>query len=432
MDPQGSDQPSPVSYRPRALIARLLEAYRKAFSGLPRQVWLLSFVTLINRAGTMVMPFLSLYLSTQQGYSKAGVGDLLGLMGLGALLGATVSGWIIARLGATATAVWALAGQGVSFVVLGYLHSWGSIAALLVVNGAVGQIFRPASSSLLAEVCPEEHRMRAFALYRLAINLGVAIGPAIGGFLALVGYLWLFWIDGLTCLAASVALLLWFERKAAQQAEAEAPAGHASPWHDGTFVGMLVMTFLLGMVFLQLFTTLPVYLKQVYGFNEATIGLLFAINPVLIVIFEMLLIERLQRKNPLAIVALGALLVGLSFGMIPFGVGFAWAALFVVVMTLGEMLQSPLLVGFIANRASGPRRGRYMGAFAMTFALSFLLAPVLGMRVADSLSYQALWFGSAAVGAFAAAGFLWLGWRVAGEMALAQRDAEDAEEAEDV
>jgi predicted MFS family arabinose efflux permease len=381
-------------------------AYRAAFSGLPRPVWLLFAVTLVNRAGTMVLPFLALYLTERRGFTPAGAGALLGLYGVGAIAGSYTGGWLSDRLGALRVMGGSLVLGGIGFLVLGVLHSRPAIAAAILALSIVGEAFRPAVSTAIVGAAPRELRTRAYALLRLAVNLGMTIGPVAAGFLAQRDYLWLFVGDGGTCLAA--AALLWASFRAdigaPAAAEHEGAAG-GSPWRDRPFLALVLLSTLLSIVFFQLLSTYPLTLRTLHGLSEAQVGITFGINTLIIVVVEMVLVQALRDRPPLRVAGVGALLIGLGFGLLPVGRGFGFVAFTLLIWTAGEMLTLPQLQGAAAARAHGRAAGRYMGLFTLAFAISFAVAPILGTWIYQRWGPAAVWYGSGAAGVALWGGF---------------------------
>jgi predicted MFS family arabinose efflux permease len=205
----------------------------------------------------------------------------------------------------------------------------------------------------------------------------------------------LFWIDGITCLAAA-GLLFWLvparkidtdHKDTSQEQKIE------SPWRDTFFIFLLLLMLCMGMVFVQVFSTWPLFLREVYSFLENQIGLLLAFNAFLIVLIEMPLIHKVENKNPLRVMALGALFLFAGFGIIPLNSSFLFIMFTVVLWTIGEMLIFPIMSSFIANRASDQNRGKYMGMYTFTFALSFVVGPAIGSFIYDHLGPNTLWFG---------------------------------------
>ena len=388
----------------------IVESYRQAFAGLPRRVWLLSAVTLIHRSGTMVLPFLTIYLTTQRELSVRQAGWYLAIYGIGSVLGAVIGGRLSERFGTVPAMQLTLIVAGAGFLALSEATDPLTIAALLFVTSVAAEGFRTPSSADLGLAAPAEHRTRAFALRRLAINLGMAIGPALGGVLATVDYRWLFVVDGATCLAAGVAVTLWLRRPARARSdegavEAELSETAVSLWRDGVFVAVLGFSLVLNLAFAQLFGTYPLTMHADFGFSEAFVGALLAFNTVLIVLFEMVLIHWLGSVRPLRIVAAGSLVLAAGLALVPFGPTLGLAFLAVAVITVGEMLTHPVLEGFVANHVPAATIGRAMGLLTATFAITTVVAPILGTAAYDLWGYRSLWLGSAAVTLVSAIGF---------------------------
>jgi predicted MFS family arabinose efflux permease len=398
-------------------------AYREAFSGLPRPVWLLSLATLVNRSGTMVLPFLALFLTLKRGYSPADAGQLLALYGLGGMGASFLGGWLAGRFSPAAVMKASLLLNGVGFLVLGRLHERWAIAAVVLGASLAGEAFRPAAFAALTLASDAGARSRSFSLHRLAVNLGMTLGPAAGGFLALYDYGWLFVADGLTCLAAGALLTtLRLERPKAMPANlarpsagarasgdgaaaAAAPSPDRSPWRDGRFLAMLVLVFSLAVVVFQTQSTYPLTLHGELGFSEAWIGLLFAVNTLIIVVFEMVLIHSLQGRDPLRWVGFGSFLFCAGFALLAFGSSRAWVAFTVVVWTAGEMISFPLASSAVAERAGRRHLGSYMGLYNFAFSSAFVAAPLAGTWVLQHFGSRVLWLGCGAVGVATWLGF---------------------------
>lgn len=380
--------------------------YKNAYSGLPREAWLLSLVEFVNRSGNMVFFYMTLYLTQTYNYTTTQAGQVISAFGLGALFGTYLGGKLTDVVGAYNVQKISLALNGIGYLVLGQLTSYWAILATMFFVGIVSEALHPANATAMSQVCPEELRTKGFALNRLAINLGITIGPVVGGYLAMVNYSLLFWIDGLTCLLAAGIFMVFFKtsRPPVQTHEEVAPVKR-SVLKDFYFLKILVFAFFIGVIFVQLFNTFPLFFRTVYGFRENRIGLLIAINTVIIVLFEMLLMDALKKQPLRRIIALGGLLMGGGFALMPLGRGFLFGAFTVVVWTVGEMLALPALTTLIANHSDDAVRGKYMGMFGFAFALALMLGPAVGAKIYASLGPDILWYGCGALGIL-----LWLGF----------------------
>jgi predicted MFS family arabinose efflux permease len=388
-------------------LRRIAAAYRAAFSGLPREVWLLALGCLVNRAGTMVLPFLSLYLTVRLRFTVAEAGLVLGLWGVGSMLGSYLGGRLADRFGPLAVQVGSLLAVGGGFLVLSRLEGLAAVAAAVLVVSTVGDAFRPALLVAASTFSPVAVRTRALALVRLANNLGMAIGPALGGVLAVKHYAWLFAGDAATCWAA--ALVLWLTLHRVGPAGAAASGGRdaaaISPWRDRPYLAFLVLVVGWGIVFMQIWSTLPLYWRLHYGLGEDAIGLLLALNPAVIVLFEMVLLHAVEHLNPLRVVALGTVLIGAGFAATPFGRGIAWAVATVGVWTLGEMLSLPLTNAVAGHRAPAGLSGAYMGAYTLAFSAALVFGPTTGTAVFQAFGGDALWLGAGVLAALLAVAF---------------------------
>jgi predicted MFS family arabinose efflux permease len=395
------------------MFAAVLTRYRTAYAGLPREVWLLSLVLFVNRSGTMVIPFLTLYLTSQLGMSEAAAGRMISVYGVGAICGAYLSGRFSERVGALRLQTVCMFLAAPLYLLVGVWNTWPGIAASLFALSIVNEAVRPANATSITKLTTAATRTRAFSLQRLAANLGFSIGPVVGGLLARVNFTWLFVIDGLTTLVAAAALLHFFRMKRIDGTVSHSTpiAAPASPLADRTFIAFLALTLVSMMVFMQYNTTYPLYLRDHFGLNEAQTGLLYAVNTSLIVTLEMLLISAIKQWRLMRTIALGTCIFCLGFGMLPFGQGAAYAVLAMAVVTLGEMLSFAQSSTFVANRARPGAEGAYIGWYTVIHALAWVLGPGLGAAIYQ-YNPDRLWHVAIVVGALALTGFSLLARRV--------------------
>lgn len=401
------------------MFRTIANTYREAFSGLGRPVWLLSIATLVNRAGTMVLPFLALYLTQERGFTTSQAGQALAVWGVGGVAASYVGGWLCDRIDPLLVMKASLILTGVGFLALGHLQGRLAILAKILVLSFVGEIFRPANMAALASASDAGERARAFALMRLAVNLGMTLGPTVGGFLALYDYGWLFVADGVTCILAAGLLQVTSRETVRTPAPATAvpatPQGPArSPWRDGPMLLVFGLMFLLNLVTFQLASTFVLALRDLYGFSEARIGITMAVNTIVIVLFEMVLVHSLSRRDPLKVSGVGAFFFCAGLGLLPFGSGFGYVIFTVLVWTVGEMLVFPIVSSAIADRAPEASRGSYMGMLNLSFAAAFVAGPLAGTWVYENLGPETLWYACGALGFL-----LWAGFHVVAVLAPA-------------
>jgi MFS family permease len=385
----------------------LVPAYRAAFAGLHHEVWLLAGALFVNRAGTMVLPFLSLYLTRDLGLTSTRAGLIIGCFGLGSMVGSYLGGWLSDRVDPLRIQQLSLISSGIGFVLFVRLESFPALAVGIFVVAVLGDGFRPALMVAIAHRSTAETQSRAFALIRLAANLGMSVGPAVAGILAVRGYALIFLADALTCWAAAALLIVSFRQSTRGGNEVDHKQGRKdrTPWRDGPYLLFLVLIVVLAMAFFQVWATLPIYLRFAYALSERAIGLLLALNALLIVVAEMPLIRAVERCNRMRTVGLGAFFVCVGLALLPLGSVWMMAALSIMVLTVGEMLSMPISNAIVAERAGRAAVGSYMGAYTLAFSTAFVIGPIAGTAIYQRLGAATLWFGIGAVGVILGLGF---------------------------
>jgi predicted MFS family arabinose efflux permease len=398
------------------MLQVIFARYRAAYSGLPREVWLLSLVLFVNRSGTMVMPFLTLYLTSQLEMSEAAAGRMIGLYGIGAITGAYLGGRLCQRFGAIRVQTVGLFLAAPAFLLLGVWDTWQPMAASLLLLSLVNEMVRPANATAVTQLSTPTNRTRAFSLNRLAANLGFSFGPAIGGVLADIDFGLLFIVDAATTLLAALVLVHFFGmRRLKNRAEdgqtATSPVIRPAPLRDGPFVAFLVLTTLAMMAFMQFGATYPLYLRDRFGMGKPQIGLMFAVNTSIIVVVEMLLIDAVKHWRLMRTIAWGSLLFCVGFGILPFGATGLYAVFAMTVVTIGEMLSFPMSSSFVANRGRAGSEAAYMGWYLVAHAIAAVLGPTVGAAIYQA-NRDALWYAILGVGVVLLLGYQLLARRV--------------------
>lgn len=387
------------------LLTRIIEKYRDAFRGLSREVWILALIALVNRCGTMVVIFLVPYVTEEFDYLPAEAGTLLALYGLGSMVGIWLGGRFTDQFGYRPVTLVSLFGTSAALYLLGVLQSVSGLAVGAIVLGIVSDAIRPAMSVAVAQHSTEATRPRAFGLLRLSVNLGMTVGPVVGGILAEFDYGWLFRVDAGTCFLAALVLIRMLPRSSVAQSASGETAGR-SAWRDGVFVVALVLTLLQALIFFQLSSTFSLYIIEERGFSKSQFGALLAINTVVIVLFEMVLVHAIERRNPLRVVAVAGLLIGIGFGILPYASSVAALAGMVLLWTIGEMLSAPMMQTWVANRAPERSLGSYLAAFGMIFSVASVLAPLIGTSIYQHAGPDWVWHACLALGVVQLVGFL--------------------------
>lgn len=371
----------------------------KGIKGLPKNIWLISIASLINRSGTMVIVFLTLYVSQGLGEEPTSAGLVVAVYGLGAFVSAPFVGRLSDKIGELLLMKISLFGSAVFLFVFPFISNYYFILLLSFLWAIVNEAFRPASLSFISNESTSKQRKTAFALYRLAINLGMSIGPVLGGMLSEISYDLLFYVDAGTSLSAGIFLTAakWDIRKSETTETETLPelkSTFFSALADKPFLFFLLAALPVSIVYMQSMSTLPLFVVENLGFSNSTFGMLIAVNTVLIILIELPLNASMTNWKDENSLYLGALLTGIGFGALVFADSFLLLITSIVVWTFGEMIFFPGAAAMASEIAPAKRRGEYMGFYQMVFSLSFMLAPYLGTLIYDSFSPRILWIAA--------------------------------------
>ncbi len=375
----------------------LFKNYIDTFKGLSREVWWLALITLINRAGTMVVPFLSLYLTKSLDFSLADVGWIMSAFGAGSVLGSWLGGKLTDKIGYYKIMVFSLVASGLLFIGLQYLNTFVELALGVFFLLAVADMFRPAMFVALSAYSKPENKIRSVTLIRLAINLGFSAGPAIGGFIIVtMSYGGLFWLDGITCILAGILLLFVLNPKTTKTLDEVIVENPKSAYSDKLYLIFLAAMILFSIAFLQYFSTMPLYYKDVHFLNENKIGLLMGLNGFLIFIFEMPIVKYFEsgRHTKTTLIIIGAILTALSFLVLNFT---SWVGVLIIgmlLMTIGEMIAFPFSNAFALQRAKRGNQGEYMALYSIAFAIAHILGHNTGMQFVDRFGFDFTWYAT--------------------------------------
>lgn len=398
---------------PAVRTNRLFQRLLLAGESLPRTFWVLWWGMFINRLGMFVIPFLSLYLTRERGLPLSTAGVVAASYGVGAAIASQLGGYLADHVGRRATSVLALTLGGIAMASLGFVSDVRLIVTLAFVGAMLNECYRPAVQAMVSDVVPVADRARAFSVMYWVINLGVSLGLVLGGALARHSFAWLFVLDGLTSFLFGV--LIWTSTR---ETKPQAPGGQVqplgllgeviAPYRDLAFVGFLALSTVSAALFLQEATALPVDIAA-HGIAPDTLGWILAVNGGLIVFVQPLLGPVITRGDRSRVLAAGVALIGLGFGLTSVAHEPWEFAATVAIWTLGEILVLPTAVAVVADIALPHMRGRYQGAYTLTWSLAMVIAPLIGTSVMQRFDADTLWHGCLVAGLAAAAGQLALG-----------------------
>ena len=377
----------------------------RGLGALPRKIWIHFAATLVNRMGSMAIPFLVLYLTKDIGFTAGRAGMILGLYGAGSLVVSPFLGRLADQLGHVRVMKASLLSSGLVMLAYPLAHSFRGIVIITIALAVTAEAFRPASLSVLTDLVPPEQRKAAFAVNRLAINLGMSVGPAVGGYLAEVSFPAIFRVDGATSLLAFAVLALT-GFKVAEHVAAGADGTEAKRSRPA-YTDMQLWVFLaacvpIAAVFFQHEGALPLDVVRDLGIPASFFGWMFTINTVLIVLFEVRLNLATSHWAHRKSLFLGGLFIAAGFGAMAFCRTGLTIAGTVVIWTIGEMITLPSMSNVVAELAPADRRGEYMGLYSMSWGLAFAIGPWLGTVVLERFGRVTLWGGAFVVAAAAA------------------------------
>jgi predicted MFS family arabinose efflux permease len=375
-------------------MKKLYSNYLNTFKGLSKEVWWLAFITFINRSGTMVIPFLSLYLTESLNYTLENVGWIMSAFGVGSVLGSWMGGKLTDKYGFYPVMYLSLALTGILFIGLQFIEEFYAFCFAIFLVMLVADAFRPAMFVAMNTYSKAENKTRSVTLIRLAINLGFSAGPAIGGFIITsINYKGLFWMDGITCLLATLVLINVLHPKKALVIDEQKVENPQPIRSDGLFWIFFVAMFIFGFIFLQYFSTIPLYYRDVHALTEFDIGLLLGMNGFIIFVLEMPLIKWLgdSKYSKELLITIGLLLTGLSYVVLLMTPWIGILIIGMLLMTLGEMIAFPFSNSFVIERSKRGKQGEYMAFYSISFSAAHIFGHNSGLQMVDNFGYDTTW-----------------------------------------
>lgn len=386
--------------------------YKNSFQGISSPVWILSTVMFINRSGMMVLPFLTLYTTQALGFTVVQAGMIAGAFGAGSLCGSWLGGWLADRIGSYKVIIIGLIGGGLGLLSLLFFTTYYALLIAVFCVSTIGDTLRPGVFSAVALYSSVKNQTRSISLIRMAINLGISIGPALGGFVAgSIGYHFLFVFDGITCLLAAVFFVLFLPAKERKDANKKEEVRYSkNVYTDYQFLIFLFVNMLNLVAFFQILSTIPLFLENVMGLSEVQIGFFFTLNGLIIFIFEMPIVFATEHKRTKMFWAtIGAGMIGLAhfalnidaFWLVPF-LGYS------LLIGFGEILNFPFSNTIALQRGKSRGVGKYMGLYTMMFSTCFIIAPILGTNLLDKFGFEYLWWFIGILNMLSVLGFIWI------------------------
>jgi MFS family permease len=391
-----------------------LEKISKLYREYPRTFWIVVAITFIDRiGGALIFPFFALYITSKFNVGMTDVGVLFAAFSVSSFAGNAVGGAVTDRFGRKGIIIFGLIASSFSTVAMGLINSFHAFFFLALFVGILSDVAGPAQQAMVADILPEEKRADGYGIIRIAFNLSVVIGPAIGGLLAARSYLWLFLSDAAISLL-TVVLILIFLPETKPAAHPDAPqesigrtfAGYGNVFRDTAFMLFLGAVLLSVFTYVNLNTTLGVYLRNEHGIPASGYGYLLSLNAAMVVLMQFPITRRIEHFPPMLMMAFGTFLYAVGFSMYGYVSTYSWFVIAMIIITIGEMIVSPVSQALVASFAPEDMRGRYMAIYGFSWGIPFAVGPYLAGLLIDGPSPYLLWYVAGFVGILSTVGFL--------------------------
>ncbi|HCR76868.1 MAG TPA: MFS transporter [Chryseobacterium sp.] len=377
---------------------------------------MLALVMLINRAGSMVLPFLGVYMTDHLKFSIENTGVVLSFFGIGSVIGSWLGGFITDRIGEYRVQYLSLLLSVPLFCMIPLFKTEIGVATIILLQSIVSDSFRPANSVAITKYAKPENITRAFSLNRMAVNLGFSIGPALGGILSAISYEFLFFSNAFTALLAGILYIVFFRKrnilaklKARKVQEAIEIKKENSPYRDGKFLVYCFFCMLFSICFFQLFSTLTIFYKDTAHLSQQSIGYILGYSGFLVVLLEMGLVQVAEKYLSLAVtMLLGTFICGFAYAMLGFDYSIVTLVVSMSLLCVGEIWALPFMSTITALRSGKNNKGAYMGLKRISFSIAFIVTPTLGTFIAERFGFTILWIGTGVLATIIAIAFYYI------------------------
>lgn len=391
--------------------SKIFKIYIDSFSGLSQEAWMLSIVMFINRTGSMVLPFLGVYMTDKLGFTLEQTGFVLSFYGIGSVLGSFIGGYLTDKIGEYKVQLGSLFLSAPLFLLIPYFTSVMGLALIILLESIISEAFRPANSVAITKYAKPQNITRAFSLNRMAINLGFSIGPALGGILSSISYNLLFVANFVAIFLAGIFYLYFFRKRnksinrALDISQVKKQTVVKSPYKDLPFIAFCIFCTIFSICFFQILNTLPLFYKESAQLSQTTIGFILGYSGFIIVILEMLLVHFAEKKLSISqTLFIGTIFCAIGYGMLGFTYTLIAILISMTIICFGEILALPFMSTVTAKRSENGNKGAYMGLNGMAFSVSFIITPILGTKIASMYGFSWLWIGTAILSTISAVG----------------------------
>jgi len=388
--------------------------FRDIYNDYPRTFWTLIVITFIDRVGgAMLFPFFALYLTRKFDIGMTQVGVLFAAFSLSSFIGSILGGALTDRLGRKGIIIFGLVASSLSTLGMGFVSTYTVFFFMALFSGILSDTSGPARQAMIVDILPEKKRAQGFGILRVAVNLSVVMGPAIGGLLAARSYLALFIADAvISLITAALVFRLLPETKPEsspdepQESVASSFGGYFRVLRDTAFMLFLGVSMLMVLTYMNMNTTLGVFLRDTYNVPESGYGGLLSLNAAMVVLFQFPITRWIENQEPLLMMAAGSLLYAIGFAIYGFVSVYSLFVLAMVIITVGEMIIAPMGQALVAKFSPEDMRGRYMAIYGFSWIIPFAIGPILAGFVLDTYDPRLLWYIAGGIGLLAVLGFL--------------------------
>jgi len=392
----------------------LLENTKKVYNEYPRAFWIYNLIVFIDRlGGFMLYPFFALYLTQKFNIGMSTVGILFAIFSVSGMVGSALGGALADRMGRKVVIIISLVLSSLSALGMGFAPTLTIFVAVVAIVGTLSSIGHPAHEAVVADLLPPDKRAEGYGIIRVVFNLAVIIAPPIAGLLIARSYLTLFIVDAVISLI-SAAIVIFALPETKPQAHAHAKpesmkqtfAGYGRVFRDTRFIAFIGVTVMMTLVYMNMNSTLGVFMRDQHGMPALSFGSLLSLNAVIVVLCQFWVARRLEKYKPMLMMAAGSLLYAIGFAMYGFVPTFALFAVAMIIITIGEMVVSPFQQSMLASFAPEDMRGRYMAVSGLTWSIAFTVGPYFAGLILDSANPNLLWIICGVIGLMATLGFI--------------------------
>ena len=387
---------------------------KRVYNDYPRAFWIYNIIVFIDRlGGFMLYPFFALYLTEKFKIGMSTVGILFAVFSISGMAGSALGGALTDRMGRKVVIIASLVLSSLSALGMGFAPTIGIFIAVVALVDTLSSIGHPAHEAVVADLLPPEKRAEGYGIIRVIFNLAVIIAPPIAGLLIAKSYLTLFIVDAvISLISAAIVLLALPETKPQAHPNAKPEtmrqtfSGYGRVFKDTSFVAFIGVTVLMTLVYMNMNSTLGVFLRDQHGLREINYGELISLNAIIVVFLQFWVARRLEKYKPMLMMAAGSLLYAIGFAMYGFVSTFVFFAFAMIIITIGEMIVSPFQQSVVASFAPENMRGRYMAVSSLTWSVAFTIGPYFAGLILDGANPNTLWMVCGGIGLLATLGFI--------------------------